>query len=236
MDEHTHRGPEDSLVEVFRWTVVFDDEKRLKAVGSELERRGMITGYRIEPMETGYTMHGEHIEGKQFLLRFIVSPSVTEEGENAIQEFITSRISWDVPLIEKDSISVNQEFARHLEGMESNLRTVRRKQKRTRNALVTLLTGIGVLLGGVGVKHAKDSAAHEARKKERTAASQRLDALSESARHQVQRIDNILGEGGKLTQIPIGMGEGSAHQETLDLLSTIMKANGEARRQMEKDE
>ena len=97
---------------IYRLEVPFDDKDYLKRLGEEAVAFGLVTGYTIETVETGYRWNGEVREGAMFILRTTI-PDIGREKLRRISRFFYDGIGdkWEVPVIYIDStIATNKEF------------------------------------------------------------------------------------------------------------------------------
>jgi hypothetical protein len=220
------------MVEVSRISTVFEDEKVLIEIADELLKRGIISGYEITPVTSGYVYEGKEVKNEeQFRLEILSDdPSRTEE----IKKLIDAKIgaNWDVPKITEERVSVNKDMLGFIKNVEKEHKRFLQQKKWTRAVALTALLSIGGTLSSF-TKMYLDNFRERAVAAERTESYKRILDLEKAVQDKIIEIEEKEREGKELTKIPPVEFGVETYEETREILKITREAEFEMRRLLE---
>ncbi len=229
MDKFGHEGGEskERMVEATRISTVFNDAKVLEGIADKLMSRGLISGFSIEPIASGYVYEGDKVIEDQFSLNILLAEQDETKAEE-IRALVSSVIGekWDVPRIEQETVSVNEKFLGFVRRAEIEHVRYRREH---RNKLVLAVAFAAGMLGLVSesVKNYGEHKAKIAIAGEREATLKKLSDIQEKLADQIAAVEGKLSRGEELTETATDMGAGGQKQELYDMILTVREAEKE---------
>jgi uncharacterized protein involved in tolerance to divalent cations len=172
--EGTQNYPEKEveMVKALRVRTVFTDEKILEKIADKIHEEGLVSGFSIQPAESGYFKDGKRVVEKQFELDFLLDPELSEEKRKHVTQLIENEIGkkWEIPAITQEVVEINKDLLGFVKRAEVEYQRYK-KEKRVRLSLT-----LAVLLSISGII-AEASKLYVERREEKAVAAERMKEL-----------------------------------------------------------
>ena len=221
----------EELIKAERISTIFDDAKTLEGIADKLLGEGVISGFSIEPVRSGYIHRGEKVKEDQYSLNILLASDAPPEVRERVRRIITTTIGekWEAPAIKEDSIEVNREFLGFIRRADvEHKRYVKERHTKLAFALTAALSISGVI--GTLVKQYGDERERRAVATEHSQTLERLSGLERKISKQVFALEAQIEEGKPLTYSPNDMAATSSFDETQEILETVRQVEGEVLR------
>lgn len=224
----------EEMVSATKISTVFPDQKVLERIADRLLIQGIISGFHVDRVVSGYIYAGNKTTEDQYSLEILLD----EKADGALKEKIRRAIAeeigrkWDVPAIEEEAVRVNRQLLGFIKRAEvEHGKYVRERNTKLAVTLAALLAVSGMV--GTLVKRYTDERERQAVATEQAESYKRLLKLEQNIERQRAELDAKISAGKPLTAVPTDMAATESYEETGEIIQTIREAQEEMRRLIE---
>ncbi|MEK9147460.1 MAG: hypothetical protein AAB593_00915 [Patescibacteria group bacterium] len=221
----------EKMIKAIKISTVFYDQKILEQIADTLISKGLISGFHIDNVISGYIYKGKKNKENQYSLEILLDANVDSNTKNAIKDIIKNTIGnkWDVPpIIEEKGVEINKELLGFIKRAEIE----HKKYKKEKNLkLAVALSAFLAISSTIGffTKKYFDEKEHIAIATEQAKSYAKINELEKKISHQISELENKI-TSGKLTIEPSDMAIGTSYKETAEILETIREVENEMRK------
>jgi len=241
-EERSHFGSEggpeeEKMVEATKISTVFPDQKVLEQIADSLLLRGLISGFHIDRVLSGYVHRGSRVEENQYSLEILLDNQTDERVKGEIRRAIEDAIGkkWEVPAIEEERVRVNRELFGFIKRAEVEHRKYVRERRWKLTIALSALLSISATMGTFTKKYF-DEREQRVVATERVKSYKRMTELENRISRQISELEARIAAGKPLTVAPSDMAAVTDYEETQRILDTIREARDEMRKLSETEE
>ncbi|MBP9772053.1 MAG: hypothetical protein KBD16_04000 [Candidatus Pacebacteria bacterium] len=223
------------MVPATRISTIFDNQKVLQILASAFLSEGLISGFIIEPVHSGYLHDGQQVEEQQYALRILVERNDDSKQER-IKERITTEIKryWDVPIVSEEDVMVPKELFDFIDKSEVEHKRFVGERRKKRIFMAAALTAFLGLTGTVS-KQYLEKQQQKTVTVEKEKEYKRLQDLRMQIQEATMRLEQKLAAGEELTESSNDMAAHGGFEETKEPLQLIREAEESIRKILDQE-
>ena len=224
------------MVEATKISTVFPDQKVLEQIADNLLKKGLISGFHIDRVLSGYLYKGKKVEEGQYSLEILLDSQTDKKVRGEIRVAIENAIGekWDVPAIEEETVRVNKELFGFIKRAEVEHKKYVTQRRLTLTVALSALLSLSAAIRTITKKYF-DEREHKAVATEQAESYKRISALENKVSRQISELDAQLAAGKPLTVSPSDMAATTDYEETQRVLDTVREVQDEMRKLGETD-
>jgi len=224
------------MVEATKISTVFSDQAVLEHIAEDLLSKGLISGFHIDRVLSGYIHKGKKVGEGQYSLEILLDNEVGGTAKQQIRQTIEAGVGekWEVPVVEEEQVKVNRELLGFIKRAEVEHSKYVRERKLKLTIALTALLSLSATLGTFTKKYFDDRE-HKAVAAERAESYKKITALEQKVSDQIFALDAQIASGKPLTVSPNDMSASTDYEETQEVLRTVREVEHEMRVLSEKD-